>query len=101
MLREETRQKLAAAGKVVWLRATAETIHQRLTADPGTVAGRRNLTASGGMPEIRDLLQRREAIYRQCAGLEVDTDNKDPAAVANEILLRMELQRHQDPEQKQ
>ena len=35
------------------------------------------------------------------AGLEVETDNKDPAAVANEILLRMELQRHQDPEQKQ
>ena len=98
VLREETRQKLAAAGKVVWLRATAETIHLRLASDPGTVTGRPNLTAGGGMPEIRDLLQRRQAIYQRCADLEVDTDNKDPAAVAAEILSRMEPQNPQAPE---
>ncbi|MCE9556889.1 MAG: shikimate kinase [Planctomycetes bacterium] len=101
VLREKTRQIMAAAGKVVWLRATAETIHQRLSADPGTVTGRPNLTASGGMPEIRDLLQRRQAIYQQCADLEVDTDNKDPAAVAAEILSWMEPQKLRDSEQKQ
>lgn len=108
VLREESRQSLAAAGRVVWLRATAETIHQRLSADPSTVTGRPNLTASGGMPEIRDLLQRREAIYQQCADLEVDTENKDPAAVANEILFRLkpqlgsvEPQRYRDTEKKQ
>jgi len=91
ILRDDTRDKLAAAGTVVWLLATAETIHKRLSADPGTVSGRPNLTAGGGMPEIRDLLQRRQAIYQRCADFEVDTDNKDPAAVADEILLHLRL----------
>ena len=89
VLRPETRERLTGAGKVVWLTATPETIHRRLASDPTTVTGRPNLTANGGMPEIRDLIAQRQPIYQQCADFAVDTENKAPAAVAEEILQRI------------
>jgi shikimate kinase len=87
VLSAETRRRLAGSGRVVWLTAAAETIHRRLAADPATATGRPSLTLAGGMPEIRELLAQRQPLYQQCANLVVDTDNKDPAAVAEEILL--------------
>ena len=90
VLRAETRERLIGAGQVVWLSATAETIHQRLSADPATVTARPNLTANGGIPEIRDLIAQRQPIYQQCAAFAVDTENKAPAAVAEEILRWIE-----------
>jgi shikimate kinase len=86
VLRPETRQRMAASGRVVWLTATAETIHSRLAADPATVTARPNLTLAGGLPEIRELLAQRQPVYQQCSDFTVDTENKDPAAVADEIL---------------
>jgi len=91
VLREETRQRLTHARHVVWLSASAETIHARIAADPATPSTRPNLTPSGGFEEIRDLLRQREAMYRQCAQCTVDTENKLPAAIAEEIVERLQL----------
>ena len=85
VLREENRRGIAA-GTVVWLKASAETILARLAVDPATSARRPNLTTQGGKPEILKLLAEREPIYRQCADFEVDTEHKDPAAIADEIV---------------
>lgn len=91
ILREENRDRMAATASVVWLQAEAETIHQRLANDPATSSQRPNLTADGGLPEIVRVLEDRDPLYRECADLVVDTENKDVATVAAEILDRLDL----------
>jgi shikimate kinase len=91
ILRGENRNALRAAGHVVWLRASPETIHQRLEADDTTVRRRPHLTRTGGLPEIHDVLTQRTPIYRECADLEVDTEGKTPKEVADEIIARLKL----------
>jgi len=85
ILREENRKYLAQCPLVVWLKASSETIAKRLLDDPTTSARRPNLTNHGGRTEIDELLRLREPIYRTCATLEVDTEDKDPAEIADII----------------
>lgn len=90
-LRAETRQAMRAGGKVVWLVARPETILARMAADPTTPGRRPSLTGRGELEEIVHLLSIREPIYRQTAHLVVDTDQRDPDALAEEILARLGL----------
>ncbi len=90
VLREANRRALqeirSRAGHIVWLRAPAETIHDRLTADASTASRRPNLTPQGGLREIVELLAQRTPLYEACASLTVDTQGKTPSQVADEIL---------------
>ena len=54
VLREENRRAIRAAGPVVWLTASVDTILERLAADPATASRRPNLTTAGGRAEIED-----------------------------------------------
>lgn len=85
VLRAENRRAIAV-GTVVWLKASAETILGRLARDPATSERRPNLTTQGGRDEVVKLLAEREPIYRGCADFQVDTDGKNPAEIADEIL---------------
>ncbi len=90
VLREENRQRLADCGAVVWLKASPATIERRIAHDPNSVGRRPNLTNHGGRNEIEALLDQREPIYRSCATLEVDTEDRDPAEIADEIVAALE-----------
>jgi len=90
-MRAETRQAMQRTGRVVWLKASPETIHERMSTDPTTGARRPQLTALGGLEEIRCLLAQREPVYRQTATIEVDTEVKDLDGLADEILQRLGL----------
>jgi len=90
VLREENRAVLRASGKVVWLQASPEAIYRRIQQDPTTASRRPNLTNTGGLLEVERLLEVRTPIYRQSAHLEVDTEGKSPAEVADEILARLD-----------
>lgn len=81
----ETRRDLCAAGPVVWLRASVETIASRILHDKTTNARRPNLTATGGIDEIRVLLAQREPLYRDCATITVDTEGLS----LNEVVTRV------------
>ncbi len=85
ILRETNRLALGECQAIVWLRATAETLDERINQDATTAARRPNLTNHGGRTEIETLLAQREPFYRGCATLEVDTDSKEPAEIADEI----------------
>jgi len=91
VLRAENRQQMAASAKVVWLQASVETIASRLENDPLTASRRPNLTTDGGLQEIRQVLADRSPLYRECADLVVDTEDKDVVAVATEIHERLHL----------
>ena len=88
VLRDDNRQAICAAGPVVWLTASVDTIQNRVAADSTTASRRPNLT-TGGRAEIEELLAIRTPYYRQCATLIVDTEGKTPAAVAEEIAANL------------
>lgn len=99
VLRDENRRQLrettkSGRGKIVWLKASPETLWQRIQADPTTAARRPNLTTAGGVEEVRRLLGQREKWYQECADLVIDTDSKTPGDVADEIV---EWVRNQSP----
>lgn len=91
ILREVNRKAMGRCGAVVWLQASVETLERRIAADPSTAARRPNLTAGGGQAEISRLLAERTPHYRACATLEVDTEGKGPADIADEIVAALGL----------
>jgi shikimate kinase len=90
-MREANRLALRQCREIVWLTASPKTIEERLAGDPATPDRRPNLTNSGGRNEIERLLAERTPIYRSCATLEVDTENKAPAEIADEIVTALGL----------
>jgi len=89
VLREENRGAITAAGPVVWLTASVETIAARIAADETTTSRRPNLTATGGRVEIEAVLAARTPIYRACATFVIDTDDRTPADVADGIVAEL------------
>lgn len=89
ILNADTRRDVHAAGPVVWLQAKPETTAARLAGDPVTAAQRPNLTAAGGIDEIREILRRREPFYRETATIAVATDDRSVDDIAEEILNRL------------
>jgi shikimate kinase len=89
VMSEANRTALRLAGLVIWLKASVETLAERMAADEATQSRRPNLTAIGGMNEIETVLATREPIYRACATFEVDTDDKTPSAIVDEIMTRL------------
>jgi shikimate kinase len=89
VLREANRRQLAKCGQVVWLRASPPAIVERIAACTTTASRRPNLTTSGGEAEVVRLLAERTPLYRQCANLEIDTEDKSPAVIAGEIIRQL------------
>ncbi|HEY2894670.1 MAG TPA: shikimate kinase, partial [Pirellulales bacterium] len=89
VLRADNCQAVCAAGPVVWLTASVDTILERVAADATTAHRRPNLTVAGGRAEIEELLAARTPHYRQCATLVVDTEGKTSAEVAEEIAAKL------------
>jgi shikimate kinase len=84
ILRPDNRDKLKASGLVVWLRADAATLWQRLKQDAATPE-RRPVLTRGGLAEIEELLKVREPLYAACAHRTVDTAGRRPDQVAAAI----------------
>ncbi len=86
VLRQENREALRAGGRVIYLHASVEQQLERTardrnrpllrTADPGRV--------------LRDLLAIRDPLYREIADVVIDTDQRPPRMVVQEILSRLE-----------
>lgn len=93
VLREENRRALENRGPVVWLTASPETLWRRIQGDPASGSRRPNLTVTGGITEIIATLDARRPIYRRCADVEVDTEERTPAEVADAILAQVNLSR--------
>ena len=89
VLNADTRRDLCAAGPVVWLKASVETIASRILLDKTTKARRPNLTAAGGIDEIRTLLAQREPLYRACATITIDTEELSLSEVVTRIVFQL------------
>jgi shikimate kinase len=86
ILSQENRLLLRSTGFVVWLTAEPQTIWTRLQGDPTTASRRPNLTALGGLDEVRALLAIREPLYRETADFVANADNPSPESITAAIL---------------
>ncbi|HUX01203.1 MAG: shikimate kinase [Phycisphaerae bacterium] len=86
VLDEANTDALRARGKVVLLTAAAETIWDRMKADPKTIGERPNLTDAGGIAEVRSVLAERREKYRTARHYEIPTDRFSPEEAAGRIL---------------
>ncbi len=85
VLRAENRALLRGRGITVWLRASAKTLSERISADPLTASRRPSLSKLAGYDEIVKLLEEREPIYCELADFTVDTEGRTPENIAEEI----------------
>jgi shikimate kinase len=91
VLDPDNRARLAERCDVVWLEVTPEEAARRVLAEP---ASRRPLL-DGGAPRERlaALLQSRAGLYRDVAGVRVETDGKAPGEVAEAVLAALHQKR--------
>ena len=77
VLDAENVSAMRRSGRVVWLRAAAKTLQERLQADAGTPDCRPALCASIPLDEeIRSTLSERTPLYRQAMDFSVATDGR-------------------------
>jgi shikimate kinase len=86
VLRELNRRLLNENAYVAWLSASPEVVWERIRLDPETAWRRPNLTASGGLQEVVELLAIREPHYRAVATERFSTEGRSPEQVAGDIL---------------
>lgn len=77
-------QQLQATGTLIWLTAPAQVLWERISQDPTTT--RPDLTPTGGLPEVRQILAQREPTYRAVADLILNTDHQTLDQVVEAII---------------
>ncbi len=85
-VREENRKLLKELGTVIYLKASADELYERLKGD----TERPLLQCENPKQKIEDLLNSREAFYADAAHMIVEEDGKDIDTVIEEIVNRLE-----------
>lgn len=81
-IREENREYLKEFGAVVFLKATPETVYERVKDDES----RPLLKSEDVLGRIKQLQEERRDIYTEASDIEIDTDDKKLSDVAGEII---------------
>ena len=79
---EANLRELKRTGKLVWLRASLETLLKRTQDD----SSRPSLTGKPPEEEMAAILKERRPVYERAADFIVDTDDASPKAVAESII---------------
>ncbi len=90
ILDTRTRKRIRETGKVAWLQIAADTAHHRITGDKKSADQRPDLTQSGGIREIEQMLEIRTPIYQSCAELTLDANKASPEQLATRIFDHFE-----------
>jgi shikimate kinase len=86
VLRQENREALHAGGRVVYLHASVEQQLERTARD----RNRPLLRTANPDQVLRELLAIRDPLYREIADVIIETDQRPPRMVVQEILSRLE-----------
>lgn len=85
--RPENAAALRKNARVLWLKASVETIVRRIGGDEGRPA----LTAGRSFTdEVAEVLERRAPLYRGSADAEIETDGLTPEEVADRVVAALE-----------
>jgi shikimate kinase len=87
VLREANRQRLRAAGRVVYLRSTPEELYRRLRHD----TQRPLLQVADPLDKLRELYAQRDPLYREAAHFLIETGRPSVPRLVNMIVMQLEL----------
>ncbi|MFZ0610640.1 MAG: shikimate kinase [Desulfobacterales bacterium] len=77
---------MRTGGKVIWLKASPDTIRRRMWDDVGTAVNRPSLTGQGSLAEIETVLAERKPHYAAAAHYGIDTDDLSITEVVRKII---------------
>jgi len=83
--REENIRALKQKGKLVWLKASLDTLLQRI----GDDQSRPSLTGKPLREDMETVMAERASIYERVADLIIDTESKTPEEIAESIITLM------------
>ena len=86
ILAEENRQRMRAAGPVIWLTAPADVLAQRISQDNASASLRPSLTGRRITDEVAEVLNARKDLYAAAATLQIDASQQTPAEIVHQIL---------------
>ncbi|MBE9545795.1 MAG: shikimate kinase [Proteobacteria bacterium] len=89
VLNEDNVKLMKKSGKTIWLKATYETIKNRMIQDKDSQDFRPALTLNDSLLEIEETLQSRAPLYQKALDLFVDTDENDIHAITNIIIEKL------------
>ncbi|QTA81483.1 Shikimate kinase [Desulfonema limicola] len=89
VLNPDNVKDMKETGLVIWLKASAETIHSRIIQDIKTLEQRPALTHKNLMEEIKETLELRNPLYQYAADFAIDTDLSDTDEICNRIKERL------------
>jgi shikimate kinase len=84
--------RMKDTGTAFWLKASPETIRSRMAIDGGTGPLRPSLTSKGTEQEVEAVLTQRMPLYAGAAEFSVDTDDRTPEEIGQEILRFAQLE---------
>ena len=87
VLRAANRQRLRAAGQVIYLRSTPEELYRRLRHD----TQRPLLQVADPLARLRSLHAERDPLYREAAHFHIETGRPSVPTLVNMILMQLEL----------
>ena len=87
VLRPANRERLRAAGPVIYLRSTPEDVFRRVRHD----SKRPLLQVDDPMQRLRDLYRHRDPLYRETAHFVIETGRPSIPTLVNMILMQLEL----------
>ena len=76
-------------GRIIWLKASSETIKARMLQDQTSEALRPALTSTDSISEIEETLAERVPLYQHAMDFSVDTDNVRLDAIADFIIQNL------------
>lgn len=82
VLRDENAELMKRAGKIIWLRANAQTVYERVKDSNNRPILRGNMTVE----YIRELMEKREERYKCVADIYISTDGKTIRDICTEIV---------------
>ncbi len=85
VLHMEQMEIFSKRAAIVWLKAPVETMLKRLLSDRNTPKLRPTLTGKEPREEIEDVYNERRPLYEEFAHITVDTEDKSPFQIAQEI----------------
>ena len=80
---------LRESGWVIWLQTSLSTLHERMTRDEESGRVRPALGGVSPLTEIEAVLAQRTPLYDRAGDYVVNTDQKSPRAVSEEIIRNM------------
>jgi len=89
VLNKENTVNMKKNGTIIWLKATFETVKQRILIDSKTKDFRPSLTSKELDEEIKETLLLRKPYYEKAMDFSIDTDNLDIDGVCKAVIKRI------------